>query len=136
MHSMKHLSITTIALCAVLALAAPTPAFAQDRTPVQRQTLVELAYVLGQSHALRQACMGPEDQYWRERMTRLVATESPDTAFDTRLRDSFNSGFSASQAQFPACGPESRAEETKAAAHGKALASSLAREMAGDQTVR
>ena len=118
------------------AVALTTPALAQDRTPTQRQTLVELAYVLGQSHALRQACMGPQDQYWRERMTRLVATESPDTAFDTRLRDSFNSGFSTSQAQFPSCGPESRTEEARAAAHGKALAASLAREMAGDQAVR
>jgi uncharacterized protein (TIGR02301 family) len=125
-----------VALLAFCTFLIAAPAFAQDRTPTQRQALVELAYVLGQSHALRQACMGAEDQYWRERMTRLVATESPDTAFDTRLRDSFNAGFSTSQSQFPACGPESRAEEARAAAHGKALASTLAREMAGDQPLR
>jgi uncharacterized protein (TIGR02301 family) len=120
----------------VLALALTTPAFAQDRTPTQRQTLVQLAYVLGQSHALRQACMGPDDQYWRERMTRLVQTESPDSAFDVRLRDSFNSGFSSSQAQFPSCGSDSRTEEARTASRGRALAASLAREMAGDQPVR
>ena len=123
-----------MAVAAAIALASP--AFAQDRTPTQRQTLVQLAYVLGQSHALRQACMGPDDQYWRERMARLVQTESPDSAFDVRLRDSFNSGFSSGQAQFPSCSPESRAEEAREAGRGRALASSLAREMAGDQPVR
>jgi len=125
-----------VAIVFAALLSAATPALAQDRTPAQRQTLVELAYVLGQSHALRQACMGPDDQYWRERMTRLVATESPDNAFDTRLRNAFNAGFAASQAEFPACGPDSRAEEAKAALHGKGLASTLAREMAGDASVR
>jgi len=123
-----------MAVAAAIALASP--AFAQDRTPTQRQTLVQLAYVLGQSHALRQACMGPDDQYWRERMARLVQTESPDSAFDVRLRDSFNSGFSSGQAQFPSCSSESRAEEAREAGRGRALASSLAREMAGDQPVR
>jgi uncharacterized protein (TIGR02301 family) len=124
--------VVLLALCVALA----SPAFAQDRTPTQRQTLVQLAYVLGQSHALRQACMGPDDQYWRERMARLVQTESPDSAFDVRLRDSFNSGFSSGQAQFPSCSSESRAEEAREAGRGRALASSLAREMAGDQPVR
>jgi uncharacterized protein (TIGR02301 family) len=102
-------------------------AFAQDRAPAQRQTLIELAYVLGQSHALRQACMGPDDQFWRDRMTSLVQTEAPDPQFDTRLRGAFNSGFSAAQAQYPACGPDSRSAETRAAAHGRALAAALAR---------
>lgn len=117
------------AVFAFLAMIVTSPAVAQDRTPAQRQTLVELAYVLGQSHALRQACMGPLDQYWRERMARLVRTESPDNAFDVRLRDSFNAGFSTSQSEFPVCGPQSRAEEIKAAARGKALAEVLAREV-------
>ena len=132
---MKRFSITAaIAICAASLLAAP--ALAEDRTPVQRQTLTELAFVLGQSHALRQACMGAEDQFWRERMTRLVATETPDPAFDTRLRDSFNAGFSQALAQYPSCGPDSRAAEARTAARGKALSSTLAREMAGDASVR
>ena len=102
-------------------------AVAQDRNPAQRQTLTELAYVLGQSHALRQVCMGPEDQFWRERMSKLVQTEAPDPQFDTRLRESFNSGFTAAQTQYPSCGPDSRAAETRAAARGRALAGALAR---------
>ena len=110
---------------AVLMMASS--ALAQDRAPAQRQTLVELAYVLGQSHALRQVCMGPTDQFWRDRMTSLVQTETPDPQFDARLRGSFNAGFTTAQAQYPACGPDSRAAETRAAAHGRALAAALAK---------
>ena len=109
---------------------------AQDRTPTQRQTLTDLAYVLGQSHALRQACQGAMDQYWRGRMLKMVDAETPDPAFETRLHNAFNAGFSSAQAQYPACGPDSRRAEAAAAAHGQALASSLAKAMADDQTVR
>jgi uncharacterized protein (TIGR02301 family) len=107
-----------------------TPAVAQDRTPTQRQTLNDLAYVLGQSHALRQACQGPTDQFWRERMVKLVEAETPDPAFNTRLNNAFNAGFSATQARYPACGPESRAAEAATAARGQALAGSLAKPVA------
>ena len=62
--------------------------------------------------------------------------ETPDPAFETRLHNAFNAGFSSAQAQYPACGPESRRAEAAAAAHGQALASSLAKPMADDQTVR
>jgi uncharacterized protein (TIGR02301 family) len=107
-----------------------TPALAQDRTPTQRQTLTDLAYVLGQSHALRQACQGQNDQFWRGRMLKMVEAEAPDPAFNTRLNNAFNAGFSSAQAQYPACGPDSRRAEAAAAAHGQALASSLAKPVA------
>ena len=67
----------------MLAFAAAT--FAQDRTPAQRQALTDLAYVLGQSHALRQACLGAQDQFWRGRMLRMVDAEAPDPAFNLSL---------------------------------------------------
>ena len=126
----------TLPAAALAALLIAAPALAQDRTPVQRQTLTELAYVLGQSHALRQVCMGASDQFWRERMTRLVRNEAPDPAFDTRLRDSFNAGFSQAQAQYTACGPESRAAEARSANRGKALSSTLARATPDDLSAR
>ena len=96
---MRWMGLATGLSAAVLAFAAS--AEAAEQTPMERQTLVELAYVLGQSHALRQACMGGDDQFWRGRMLRLVQTETPDPAFDKRLRDSFNAGFAADQAQVP-----------------------------------
>lgn len=111
----------------IAALLAAGPALAQERDPAARQTLVNLAYVIGESHALRQVCQGAEDQYWRERMYRLIETESPDQAFDRRLKESFNSGFIAGQAQFTACSPQSRAAEAKVAGQGRALAERLAK---------
>ena len=118
-----------ISLMYVVAAFA-SPAVAQDRTPTQRQTLTDLAYVLGESHALRQACLGPLDQFWRARMLRMVDAEAPDPAFNTRLHNAFNAGFSSAQAQYPTCGADSRKAEAAAAARGQALAASLAKPVA------
>jgi uncharacterized protein (TIGR02301 family) len=111
-------------------------AFAADRSPTDRQTLIDLAYVLGQSHALRQACAGGRDQYWRDRMSRLVATEQPDPDFDRRLKESFNTGFAATQAGFPRCAARTRREEAEAAARGRALAATLTGTVADDDPSR
>lgn len=93
---------------------------------MQRQQLLDLAYALGESHALRQAC-APDDQYWRERMRRLIEVERPDEAFAQRLADRFNTGFSVRQAQFPACTPAVRTEAAAAARRGRAAAQALSR---------
>ncbi len=114
------LAFTALALCA-------HPALAQDRTPAQRQALSDLAYVLGESHALRQLCAGADDQFWRDRMQRLLSQEAPDPAFDRQLKDAFNTGFATAQAAFPTCGAESRREAERVAAHGRALAQAAAR---------
>lgn len=106
-------------------LAAAAPAGAQDRSPADRQTLVELAYALGQSHALRQVCSGAKDYYWRRRMQQLVAAEQPDGPFGRRLADSFNDGFVASRQAFPVCNTASRAEAEAVAAKGGELAADL-----------
>ncbi|HEX4179772.1 MAG TPA: TIGR02301 family protein [Caulobacteraceae bacterium] len=125
------------ALVLIIALLAlSTAARAQDRAPAQRQTLIDLAYVLGESHALRQACEGPDDQYWRDRMRDLVRAETPDADLDRRLKTAFNSGFIAGQTGFPACGRASRREEARLAARGRALADSLTGPMANDAPPR
>ena len=113
-----------------LALAAlALPALAQDRSPALRQSLVDLAYVLGESHALRQICTSVEDQYWRTRMMNMVAEERPDEALDRRLKESFNTGFASRQSEFPACGPASRRAEIAAANHGVDISARLAKVM-------
>ena len=99
---------------------------AQDRAPEARQAAADLAYVLGQSHALRQACAGADDQYWRGRMLELLQAEAPDDAQKARLSQSFNAGFAAGQAGFPSCTAAARAEGQRIAARGAALASRLA----------
>lgn len=105
------------------------PALAQDRSPALRQNLVDLAYVLGESHALRQACAGIEDQYWRTRMINMVAAEKPDEALDRRLKESFNTGFASRQSEFQACTPASRRAEMAAANHGLDISNRLAKVM-------
>lgn len=109
-----------------LLLAAPLAALAQDREPWARQALVDLAYALGESHALRQVCEGPYDEYWRKRMNRMLEAEAADQALDTRLRQSFNAGFTAAQSRHVACTPESRKAEADVAAKGRDLSQRLA----------
>jgi uncharacterized protein (TIGR02301 family) len=106
-------------------LACAAPAVAQERSPADRQTLVALAYALGQSHALRQVCTGASDYYWRRRMQHLVAAEQPDGPFNRRLADSFNDGFVASRQAFPTCNAAAKAEAEAVAAKGGELAMDL-----------
>ncbi len=118
-------TLTSAAL--VLALAFTAPAHAAERSDADRETtLNDLAYVLGQSHALRQACQGQADQFWRERMYHLIQTEQPDQGFERRLKDSFNTGYAAAQSTYPACSPQSRRAEARAAERGRALVEGLA----------
>lgn len=92
-----------------------------------RQNLVDLAYVLGEAHALRQICQGAQDQYWRQRMMKLMETEQPDIAMERRLRENFNTGFATRQGEFPACTPAAEAAEAAAMRRGRGLAERLAR---------
>lgn len=102
-----------------------SPALAQERPPPERQTLLDLAYALGESHALRQVCAGDGDQYWRDRMMRVTETEAADEAFSGRMTQSFNAGFATRQTEFPTCGPASKRAEQGVARKGQALASRL-----------
>ncbi|MBX7249550.1 MAG: TIGR02301 family protein [Caulobacteraceae bacterium] len=113
----------------VLTLAAAlfsAPSLAQDRSPAARQTLLDLAYVMGQAHALAYACK-PGDQYWRARMERLMALEQPDLAFKVRLTERFNTGFSAMEGQFPTCDAAARAQAARVASRGRDLSLQLSR---------
>lgn len=117
------------ALLAVVALCAGGSALAQDRAAAERQTLLDLAFTLGESHALRQVCEGGDDQYWRSRMVRLTEVEKADPAFDVQLRERFNAGFAARQGVFPGCDDASRQAEQLTALKGQALATKLSRSM-------
>ena len=115
-------------LATLLALALLfRPALAQDRPPAARQNLAELAYVLGESHALRQTCEGRTDYYWYGRMKQLLDVEASDQALQARLANGFNTGYAAGKARFPSCGKALRAEASKLASRGQALADQLAK---------
>jgi len=113
-------------LTALMISALAAPALAQDRTPAVRQTLLDLAYVIGEAHALRQACSGPNDQYWRTRMIRMVDEEQAEAGFDRRLREAFNTGFASRQGENPGCSSATRRAEVQVLGRGRDLAGRLA----------
>lgn len=112
---------TAVLIAASLASAA----FAQERAADERQRLLDLAYTLGESHALRQLCDGETDQFWRSRMVRLTEVEQADQAFDAQLRERFNTGFAAGKGEFPLCDASSRKAEQQSARKGQVLALKL-----------
>ena len=108
-------------LALALVAAFAVPAGAQERAPIARRTLADLAYVLGQAHGLAQVC-DTASQTWRSRMIRLVELERPDPAFRGQLFSGFNAGYASAQAAHPRCGGRSRAAYAEAVARGRDLA--------------
>lgn len=104
-------------VAAVVAIAQP---------PAVRQKLTDLAYVLGEAHALAGTCGRTGDLRWRARMNRLLDLEAREPAFRSRLADSFNAGFVVRQAEFRTCSAQSRDAERAVAIKGAALARHLA----------
>ncbi len=94
--------------------------------PSAGDDLGQLAAVLGQSHALRQACRGPDDMYWRERMQRLIEAQDPSDELRQRLTSAFNDGFARARAGKPGCTPAIRQQAARSAERGRQLALSLA----------
>ena len=109
----------------LLAAAVGSAAAQVPRSAEERQTLAELAYVLGEAHALRAACRGPEDQTWRARMTGLIETEQPEESFRRLLVERFNAGYVSRQAEAQSCLPGVPGQERAAADRGRALARRL-----------
>ena len=116
-------------MAAVAILLANGPAQAQDvegRDGAQRQLVVQIAYTLGEAHALHRLCAGPGDATWYARMQRLESEEAQDEASRRQLVDAFNAGYAARETQFVACSRRSRGVEREVAAHGASLAAQLA----------
>ncbi len=108
------------------AQAEDAPASATAPSPLQRQTVIDLAYALGEAHALHRVCAGPEDNTWRGRMGRLLQVEKPDGPYRQRLMESFNGGFTARNAEFPTCTVKAAEMERTVAARGRTLSRHLA----------
>jgi uncharacterized protein (TIGR02301 family) len=117
--------LSGLLLAAVLIPAAASAQPAR-RPGDERQTVVRLAYVLGQAHALRRLCAGPGDATWYARMQHLLAEEASDDASRRQLVESFNAGFANAQAEYGSCGPRSQAAERGVAEQGRSLALRLA----------
>lgn len=106
-------------------LALAGTAAAQERTPADRQGLLELARGIGESHAIRQACTHRQDFQWYATMDQLMAVEAPDQAFKIRMILAFNNGFAAGQSGYPACDGRAQAEAIALARRGQTLAKAL-----------
>lgn len=119
-----RMAISLAALGAWLCLTGL--AWAQERPPEDRQVLTDLAFNLGQAHALRQTCLGETDQTWRMRMLQLSEQEAADAAFDAQLKSRFNAGFAVARAEQPACSGSARSALAQVAAKAQALAAKLA----------
>ena len=113
-----------MAFLVLVAVGSPADAAPAVRTPEQRQTLVDLAFVLGEAHALHRVCAGPSDDTWRGRMQKLLEVEAAPDTLKARLTESFNAGFSAKDAQAKDCKTAS-ALEAGVARRGAELARRL-----------
>lgn len=107
-------------IAAALLLWAAEPATA-------RPGLGDLAYALGEAHALRQACHGREDGRWRTRMSALLDAEHPDRERRTQLVERFNAGFAAAKVAHPACDEAARAALAETLGRAAPIARGLAR---------
>ncbi len=102
------------------------PVFAQERNPAERQKLVDLARILGESHWIRRVCTGGQDQSWYGRMEQLLAVEAADQGLKRRLSLSFNDGYHAAEALYPQCVEAARTEARRIAKTAQGLSETLA----------
>lgn len=86
----------TAALLALALLAEPPP-------PTLRPQVADLAYALGEAHALRQGCRGVADSLWRDRMAAVMKQEQVDRERRLQLTARFNAGFAAAKTAHPEC---------------------------------
>ena len=115
------------ALLAVLLLANAVAAHAQARSQDYIRDLVELAGILGGAHAIRVACNGRGDQYWRERMSGLLELEAPEASPLRRsMVDAFNRTYGFESERRLVCDSSARDGEIAYAAQGRMIADRMA----------
>lgn len=88
--------------------------------------VIALSEVLGKAHAVRVACNGRNDQYWRSYMQRLLDLEAAyGGGLRTSMANAFNAGYSTTEAEFSACTQDAVAAEKGFASEGQTLANRL-----------
>ncbi len=88
--------------------------------------VITLSETLGKAHAVRVACNGRNDQYWRSYMQRLLELEAP---YQGSLRRSmvngFNAGFSWGNGLHEVCDSQAVSAEKIYAAEGRDLSARM-----------
>lgn len=101
----------------------PTP----QRTGKYYSDATQLARVLGKAHAIRVACNGRSDQFWRLYMQEMLDLEAPvQGGFRDSMARAFNDSYAAESSVRGWCTKETVAAEAVYAAEGKAIAERLA----------
>lgn len=133
-QKLSHLRLPfcTAALAACLCFTALLPAHAQQGQSFVRdqdyfRDVIGLSEVLGKAHAVRIACNGRNDQYWRSYMQRLLDLEAAyGGGLRTSMANAFNAGYSTTEAQFPTCTQDAVEAEKGYAIDGQTYANRLA----------
>lgn len=124
---------SVLTACALLAVQMPANAQDYGRGPAYQDKLVDLANVLGRIHSIRVLCNGQSDQYWRGYMRNLLDLEAPSPGYlRSRMVESFNSAYTAEQAQHSSCSVKATRDEDSLAERGRQITDSLAILAAGD----
>lgn len=111
----------------MLVLTFGGSALAQTRPAPDRQVMIDLSRVMGESHALRQICRDAADTFWRDRMKAMVIAEQAEPSLEDAMIAAFNNGYETRQRQFSTCNSAARQAEAQVSAKGQALARRLAR---------
>ena len=133
----KHFAVSVGLAFGALGLAgsgspslAQTEGVEQDlplRDQVYFRNLAELSKVIGAAHAVRVACNGVDDQYWRSYMQQILGLEAPERGpLRERMVEGFNRGYQQSEARNGRCSANSAQAEAEYAREGRRLSDELA----------
>lgn len=133
-QKLSHLTspLAAAALAACLSITSLMPVSAQESQTFVRdqdyfRDVISLSEVLGKAHAVRIACNGRNDQYWRSYMQRLLELEAGyGGGLRTSMANAFNAGYSTVEAQFPTCTQAAVEAEKGFAVDGQTYANKLA----------
>ncbi|MEM7663783.1 MAG: TIGR02301 family protein [Pseudomonadota bacterium] len=132
MHGYLRASICAIALiCSTVApVLAQSSAGRQglpDRGQAYMRDLVSLSEIMGSAHALRVACNGVDDQFWRSYMQQLLGLEAPSrSSLRSNMVDAFNRGYQSEQRRTRGCNAQTAATEAQYAERGRDISERLA----------
>ncbi|MHA7898972.1 MAG: TIGR02301 family protein [Henriciella sp.] len=127
-QKLPHRPLLVSLVLALMVLLPALPAQSQSRVPDQDyfRDVTALAEVLGKAHAIRVACNGRNDQYWRSYMLRLLELEAPyQGGLRRSLVNGFNAGFSWGSDLHPVCDGNAVNAEKAFAAEGRDLSARL-----------
>lgn len=103
---------------------APKAVEAPSNAPFMKP-LERLSTVLGSIHFLRKLCGDGQADLWRDKMSDLIAAQSPGEQDKRKLIASFNSGYRAFESTYRKCTPAARIAVDRYQKEGATLAKEI-----------